>query len=87
MLTSTQIALIDKHLRSDNWLLNNGLITELTDHYQESIATYIAGGKTFDEALRAVHADFGGRKGLLAMEESFVVAQHKIPSGCLRRRC
>ena len=77
MLNIYQAALIDKHLRSDNWLLNNDLIAELTDYYQESIATYIAGGKTFDEALRAVHADFGGRPGLLAMEESFVVAQQQ----------
>ena len=76
-LTNAQTALIDKHLRSDNWLLNKDLIAELTDHYQEAITTYMAGGKTFDEALRLVHTDFGGRKGLLAMEENFIAAQHK----------
>ncbi|MBO0937965.1 hypothetical protein J2I47_15520 [Fibrella sp. HMF5335] len=76
-LNPTQIALIDKHLRSDNWLLNRVLIAELTDHYQEAIAMYMAESKTFDEALRAVHTDFGGRKGLLAMEENFELARHK----------
>ncbi|MBO0930973.1 hypothetical protein [Fibrella aquatilis] len=76
-LTSAQTALIDKHLRSDNWLQDKALIAELTDHYQEAISSYMAQGKPFDEALRLVHTDFGGRKGLLVMEENFVRNQQK----------
>lgn len=76
MLNPHQLALIDKHLRSDNWLLDKALIAELTDHYSEAISAKMAyEGKPFDEALRAVHTDFGGRKGLLLMEENYAKNQ------------
>ena len=39
MLTPSQIVLIGKHLRSDNWLLNKALIAELANHYAKAIST------------------------------------------------
>jgi hypothetical protein len=77
MLTPAQHTLIDKHLRSDNWLLNNDLIAELTDHYVDAISDKLAEGIPFDLALQDVHRSFGGRKGLLAMEEKYVKAQEQ----------
>ena len=71
MLIPDQIQAIDRHLRKENWLLNEDLITELTDHYVAGIEERMAHGKAFDAALREIHADFGGRKGLLAMEEGY----------------
>lgn len=76
MLTFHQVALIDKHLRSDNWLLDKAPIAELTAHYSESISAKMAHeSKPFDEALRSVHTDFGGRPGLLLMEENYAKNQ------------
>ncbi|MEZ0538356.1 hypothetical protein [Fibrella arboris] len=71
MLTPAQLALIDKHLRSDNWLLNNDLIAELTDHYVDAITDKLAQNVPFELALQDVHRSFGGRKGLLKMEETY----------------
>jgi len=75
MLTPAQLTLIDKHLRSDNWLLNNDLIAELTDHYVDAITDKLAQHVPFDLALQDVHRSFGGRKGLLTMEENYIKAQ------------
>ncbi|MEZ0487217.1 hypothetical protein [Fibrella aquatica] len=75
MLTPAQHTLIDKHLRSDNWLLNNDLIAELTDHYVDAISDKLAEGIPFDLALQDVHRSFGGRKGLLKMEENYQQTQ------------
>lgn len=75
MLTPTQLALIDKHLRSDNWLLNNDLIAELTDHYVDAISDKLAKGVAFEIALQDTYRSFGGRKGLLKMEENYVQTQ------------
>ncbi len=69
MLTPDQFNQIDQHLRKENWLLNEDLITELTDHYAAGIDERMAHGLSFTDALRAVHTDFGGRKALLKMEE------------------
>lgn len=78
MLTNDQLQAIDRHLRKENWLLNEELITELTDHYVAGIKDHLAQGVEFDTALKAIHADFGGRKGLIAMEESFQISQTKL---------
>lgn len=75
MLTPAQLALIDKHLRSDNWLLNNDLIAELTDHYVDAISDKLTQGIPFEIAIQDVHHSFGGRKGLLRMEENYQKAQ------------
>ncbi len=69
MLTLDQLNQIDLHLRKENWLLNEDLIAELTDHYAAGIDERMAHGLSFTDALCAVHTDFGGRKGLLKMEE------------------
>ena len=42
MLTTAQLKFIDKHLRSDNWLINNDLIAELTDHYVDAVTDKVA---------------------------------------------
>ncbi|WP_256366029.1 hypothetical protein [Spirosoma sp. KCTC 42546] len=42
MLTPIQLSAIDNHLRKENWLLNEDLITELTDHYINSIDEKLA---------------------------------------------
>ncbi len=76
-LTPTQLSAIDQHLRKENWLLNEDLITELTDHYINGISDRLAQGMPFDVAVREIHAGFGGRKGLLKMEEDFHVSQTK----------
>jgi len=69
MLAPDQLNQIDQHLRKENWLLNEELIAELTDHYAAGIDERMAHGLSFIDALRAVHTDFGGRKALLQMEE------------------
>ena len=71
MLTPDQLQAIDQHLRKENWLLNEDMITELTDHYINGISERTAHGMAFDVALREIHRDFGSRKGLLAMEETY----------------
>jgi hypothetical protein len=67
MLTPAQLTAIDQHLRKENWLLNEDLITELTDHYINGISDRLASGMAFDVALQEIHTGFGGRKGLLKM--------------------
>jgi hypothetical protein len=78
MLTTNQLQAIDHHLRKENWLLNEELITELTDHYVAGIENRLTQGIEFDTALKAIHADFGGRKGLITMEEGFQISQTKL---------
>ncbi len=69
MLTPDQLTAIDRHLRKENWLLNEDLILELTDHYINGISERITQGMAFDVALREIYRNFGGRPGLLKMEE------------------
>ena len=76
-LTPDQLTAIDRHLRKENWLLNEALITELTDHYIDSISERMSQGITFDTAIREIHQNFGGRKGLLQMEEDYQVSQSR----------
>lgn len=68
-LTADQLLAIDRHLRKDNLLLNEALITELTDHYIAGLEDLMSTGTSFEKALAAIHTGFGGRKGLLALEE------------------
>ncbi|NID12062.1 hypothetical protein [Fibrivirga algicola] len=84
MLTPAQLTLIDKHLRSDNWLLNNDLIAELTDHYVDAISDKLIQGIPFNLALLDVHRSFGGRKGLLNMEENYQQTQAQTNSRVYR---
>ncbi|MCX6218889.1 hypothetical protein [Spirosoma sp.] len=77
MLTPAQLTAIDQHLRKENWLLNEDLITELTDHYINGITDRLAQGMAFDLALREIHTGFGGRKGLLKMEEDYQVQRYR----------
>ncbi|OIN60176.1 hypothetical protein [Arsenicibacter rosenii] len=72
MLTTDQLAAIDRHLRKDNWLLNEDLIAELTDHYANAITEAMEQGQSFDNALVGIHQSFGGRRGLLTMEDAFI---------------
>lgn len=81
-----QLAAIDRHLRKDNWLLNETLIAELTDHYANATAERMAQGIPFETALWDVHKGFGGRKGLLKMEEEYAVTQAKH-TGRLNWQC
>lgn len=76
-LTPDQLAAIDRHLRKDNWLLNEALIAELTDHYTNAILDRMAQGMTVESALLDVHKEFGYRKGLLKMEEDYGKTQAK----------
>ncbi|QDK77814.1 hypothetical protein EXU85_04085 [Spirosoma sp. KCTC 42546] len=71
MLTPAQLTAIDNHLRKENWLLNNDLIAELTDHYAVGIEDRLDKGMAFDTAILELHSGFGGRKGLLKMEEEY----------------
>ncbi|WP_461066887.1 hypothetical protein [Spirosoma horti] len=71
MLTSAQLSTIDQHLRKENWLLNEDLIAELTDHYIQGISERLDQGMEFSVALRDIHTGFGGRKGLLKMERHY----------------
>ena len=75
MLTSTQLKTIDKHLHNDNWLLNNALIAELTDHYVDAISDKLAQNVSFELAIQDVHRSFGGRVGLLRMEENYLATK------------
>ncbi|ADB42467.1 hypothetical protein [Spirosoma linguale] len=77
MLTPTQLTAIDQHLRKENWLLNEDLLSELTDHYINGISDRLAQGMTFEMALRELHTGFGGRKGLLKMEEEYQVQNYQ----------
>ncbi|WP_266368599.1 hypothetical protein [Tellurirhabdus rosea] len=71
-LTQTHLTAINHHLRRDNWLLNEALIAELIDHYTNAVEERMTAGLTFEQAVRAVHAGFGGQPGLLQMEEQYV---------------
>lgn len=75
MLTPNQLTAIDRHLRKENWLLNEDLIAELTDHYVIGVGERIAKGMSIDAAIRDIHQNFGGRKGLLKMEEEYQINQ------------
>ncbi|MFD1142250.1 hypothetical protein ACFQ4C_14080 [Larkinella insperata] len=70
-LNPAQLQAIDSHLRKENWLINEELIAELTDHYASGIAERTERGMPFGQALREVHDGFGGRQGLLNMEETY----------------
>ena len=76
-LTSDQLATIDRHLRKENWLLNEALIAELTDHYATGIADRMVQGQAFSEALIEVYKGFGWRKGLLKMEEEYGIQKKR----------
>ena len=76
-LTSDQLVAINRHLRKENWLYIENLIAELTDHYVVGLEDRIANGMTFDAALHDIHASFGGRKGLLKMEEAYQVQKDR----------
>ena len=76
-LTTAQLAAIDRHLRQDNWLLNDALIAELTDHYAVAVAEKIATGVVFETAMREIDASFGGKYGLSALERHYVQASNK----------
>ncbi|GAB2600038.1 hypothetical protein [Spirosoma areae] len=76
-LTSDQLNAIERHLRKENWLLNEDLIAELADHYVAGLEDRLASGMTFDTALQEIHANFGGRKGLLKMEEDYQLQQYR----------
>ncbi|WP_052731059.1 hypothetical protein [Spirosoma radiotolerans] len=71
MLTPAQLSILDNHLRKENWLLNEDLIAELTDHYIQGISERLDQGMEFSVALHDIHTGFGGRKGLLKMEEEY----------------
>ncbi|WP_138990043.1 hypothetical protein [Larkinella sp. C7] len=83
-LTPDQLTAIDRHLRKENWLLNEDLIAELTDHYANGIAEQVANGIPFELALIDIHKGFGGRKGLLKMEEEYHTTQAKVHIRLLR---
>lgn len=80
------LAAIDRHLRKDNWLLNEALIAELTDHYANAITERTRQGIPFETALWNIHKEFGGRKGLLKMEEEYGKTQAKH-TGRLNWQC
>ncbi|MVM38855.1 hypothetical protein GO730_17070 [Spirosoma sp. HMF3257] len=86
MPTLTQLTAIDQHLRKENWLLNEDLITELTDHYINGIDERLAQGMAFDVAIREIHSGFGGRKGLLKMEEDYQLSQTKNNGRIIREK-
>ncbi|MBC8152177.1 MAG: hypothetical protein H7Z72_04640, partial [Bacteroidetes bacterium] len=77
MLTPDQLAAIDRHLRKENWLYFDDLIAELTDHYVAGLEDRMANGTSFDAALHDIHTGFGGREGLLKMEEDYQKSQAK----------
>ncbi|AUD04695.1 hypothetical protein [Spirosoma pollinicola] len=68
-LSATQLTAIDQHLRKENWLLNEDLIAELKDHYINGLEERLAQGMAFEVAMREIQRGFGGRSGLLALEE------------------
>ncbi len=76
-LTADQLIAIDRHLRKENWLLNEDLIAELTDHYVAGISDRMAQEQAFSEALIEVYKGFGWRKGLLNMEEQYGVQKDR----------
>ncbi|MGA0557347.1 hypothetical protein ACO2Q8_11890 [Larkinella sp. VNQ87] len=78
-LTTDQLTAIDRHLRKENWLINEALIAELTDHYANGIEERLAAGMPFELALSDIHQSFGGRKGLLKMEEEFAAQAFQAP--------
>ncbi|WP_080054524.1 hypothetical protein [Spirosoma aerolatum] len=71
MLTPSQQADLDYHLREVNLLTNEELILELTDHYTVALTEYMTQGMTFETALTEVQKAFGGRKGLQKMEQQY----------------
>ncbi|MGM9507908.1 hypothetical protein ACS5NO_09280 [Larkinella sp. GY13] len=85
-LTPDQLTAIDRHLRKENWLLNEDLVAELTDHYANGIAEQLANGVPFELALIDIHKGFGGRKGLLKMEEEYLAEMFRAPALAFRKR-
>ncbi|TAE31500.1 MAG: hypothetical protein EAZ91_07925 [Cytophagales bacterium] len=79
-MTTDQLAAIDRHLRKDNWLQNEALIAELTDHYANTVEAAMVQSISFELALLDAHKAFGGRKGLLNMEEEYWKMQAKNTS-------
>lgn len=76
-LSPDQLQAIDRHLRRENWLLNENLIDELTDHYAAGITEKMAKGQPFDDSLIEVSRGFGFRAGLLKLEAEFVQVANK----------
>lgn len=54
-LTQDQLTAINRHPRKENWLPNEDLIAELTDHYANGISDRLARGVPFDTAIEHVH--------------------------------
>lgn len=81
-LTPYQLGRIEQHLRFDNWLSNDGLLAELTDHYAEVIRAKMESGIPFDYALQLTTADFGGQRGLLAMERAVNAPVFRQSTAC-----
>ena len=71
MLTPSQQAALDYHLRRINLLTNEEFILELTDHYTSAIGERMAQGMTFETALVDVQQAFGKYKGLQKMERQY----------------
>ena len=69
-LTPYQLGRVEYHLRFENWLSNAALIAELADHYTEAIAAKMESGMSFTEALKLATANFGGQRGLLALQKA-----------------
>ena len=71
MLTPTQQATLDYHLRETNLLTNEELIMELTDHYTTALTERMRQNMTFETALSNTQIAFGGQKGLQKMERQY----------------
>ncbi|WP_080054525.1 hypothetical protein [Spirosoma aerolatum] len=86
MLSTDQLQAIDRHLRKDNWLVNEELIAELKDHYAEDIEERVTNGIQFEAVIQEIHNGFGGRKGLRKMEEEFQKAQAQNNGRIIRQK-
>jgi hypothetical protein len=71
MLTTDQLTAINYHLREENRLTNEDLITELTDHYTDALNERMMHGLPFESALTDVQQAFGGVSGLQKMERGY----------------
>ena len=71
MLTPSQQAALDYHLRETNLLTNEELIMELTDHYTTALTERMDQNMTFETALTGIQMAFGGQKGLQKMERQY----------------
>ena len=77
-LPKEHIALIDKHLRHNRWLENQDFIEEMTDHYACALEEKLGEGKEWKDAVHEIDASFGGRSGLMKMEQKFIQNQQNI---------